>query len=63
MYTAVDEAPEEDMQNGERVAIIGPAEEDQNDGERMAMGNRMADIEDAPGLIVPFDDAMHEAKR
>ena len=62
MYTAVDELPEEDMMKGERVEIIGP-EEDQNDGERMAMGNSMADIDDAPGLIVPFDDAMHVAKR
>ena len=62
MYTAVDEVPGEDMDKGERVAIMGP-EEDENDVERMATGNRMADIDDAPGFIFPFDGEMHVTKR
>ena len=62
MYSAVDEVPGEDMNKEERAAIMGP-EEDENDGERMAMGNRMADVDDAPGFIVPFDGEMHVTKR
>ena len=62
MYTAVDEVLGEDMNKGERAAIMGP-EEEENDGERMAMGNRMADIDDPSGFIVPFDGEMHVTKR
>jgi len=50
VYTTVDEVPEEDMNKVERVALIGPEDID-------------IDIDDAPGLIVPFDDAMHKVKR
>ena len=55
MFTAGDE---------EERMLMAAEEEDQY--KRMVMANMrdsMADSENIPGFVVPFDDAMHEVKR
>ena len=58
MFTAGDE------EENTRERMMAAEEEDQY--KRMVMANMrdsMADSENIPGFVVPFDDAMHEVKR